>query len=161
MVAVLIVVISPQISSWAFSTPSNFVVPDFIDLELLYFHALLQERAQTLFDAQTIRLSISPGSVKLAEVRWQRLCTQKGVSYLVHGKRSFSAYQGQVNWEKETLSARDWVMKTSETPMGWSDRSNITTTIKVGSEWRPQRRSQSTITIRVAKEFSVIRDEPK
>ena len=52
------------------------------------------------------------------EVRGQRLCTQKGVSYLVHGKRSFSAYQGQVNWGKETLSARDWVMKTSETPMG-------------------------------------------
>ena len=34
------------------------------------------------------------------EIRSQHLCTQKGVSYLVHGKRSFSAYQGQVNWEK-------------------------------------------------------------
>ena len=66
MVAVLIVVISPQISSRAFSTPSNFVVPDFVDLELLYFHAPLQERAQTLFGAQNIRLSISPGSLKLA-----------------------------------------------------------------------------------------------
>ena len=26
------------------------------------------------------------------EIRWQHLYTQKGVSYLVHGKRSFSAY---------------------------------------------------------------------